>query len=139
MNQKLMAYSKVGLLQHGDFSGWKVQFGIGSFHLLENPQDYFDAEPKFKQSYAPESGESFETDLSDSQTTVPLVFRLDEGSSSSTCLERDTPICVQLYQLTCLKCSHKDPSCFKWIVTEHFLSCQFVHALLSFSTYAFLS
>ena len=102
MNRKLVAYSKVDLLQHGDFSGWKVQFGIGSFHLLENPQDYFDAEPKFKQSYAPESGESFEIDLSDSQTTVPLVFRLDEGSSSSTCLERDTPICVQLYQLTYL-------------------------------------
>ena len=135
-NSQLVACSKVDLLQYGDFSGVKVQF---------------DAEPRFKQSYAFESGETFsilnpvktslDTDLSDSQKTVPLVFRLDEGSSSSTCLERDTPICVQLYQsvLTKHKCSHKDPSCFKWIVTEHFLSCQFVHALLSFSTYAFLS
>ena len=37
---------KVHLFQHGDFSGWKVQFGIESFHLIENPQDYFDAEPR---------------------------------------------------------------------------------------------
>ena len=48
--------------------------------------------------------ESFHADAI--QTTaasiVPLVFRLDEGSSSSTCLERETPICVQLYQLTYL-------------------------------------
>ena len=45
--------------------------------FIQNPQDYFDAEPKFKQSYAPQSGEifgilkqmkeSFETNLSDSQ------------------------------------------------------------------------
>ena len=83
---------KVHLFQHGDFSGWKVQFGIDSFHLA--------GILKITLMQAKTSGESFETDLSDSQTTVPLVFRLDEGSSSSTCLERDTPICVQLYQLT---------------------------------------
>ena len=45
--------------------------------FIQNPQDYFDAEPTFKQSYAPQSGEifgilkqmkeSFETNLSDSQ------------------------------------------------------------------------
>ena len=77
IHQKLVAYSKVYLFQHGDFSGWKAQFGIDSFDLIQNPQDYFDAEPTFKQSYAPQSGEifsilkqmkeSFETNLSDSQ------------------------------------------------------------------------
>merc|ERR1719401_2162813 len=45
--------------------------------FLQSPQDYFDAEPTFKQSYAPQSGEifgilkqmkeSFESNLSDSQ------------------------------------------------------------------------
>merc|ERR1712032_461215 len=45
--------------------------------FIESPQDYFDASPTFKQSYAPQSGEifgilkqmkeSFETNLSDSQ------------------------------------------------------------------------
>jgi chromosome segregation ATPase len=45
--------------------------------FIQNPQDYFDAEPTFKQAYAPQSGEifgilkqmkeSFETNLSDSQ------------------------------------------------------------------------
>merc|ERR1719386_290691 len=45
--------------------------------FIQAPQDYFDAEPTFKQSYAPQSGEifgilkqmkeSFETNLSDSQ------------------------------------------------------------------------
>ena len=45
--------------------------------FIQNPQDYFDAEPTFKQSYAPQSSEilsilkqmkeSFETNLSDSQ------------------------------------------------------------------------
>jgi len=45
--------------------------------FIQSPQDYFDAEPTFKQSYAPQSGEifgilkqmkeSFETNLSDSQ------------------------------------------------------------------------
>ena len=59
IHQKLVAYSKVDLFQHGDFSGWKAQFGFGSFHLIQNPQDYFDAEPTFKQSYASQSGEIF--------------------------------------------------------------------------------
>ena len=27
--------------------------------FIQNPQDYFDAEPTFKQSYAPQSGEIF--------------------------------------------------------------------------------
>merc|ERR1719333_894658 len=45
--------------------------------FIQAPQDYFDAEPTFKQSYAPQSGEifgilkqmkeSFESNLSDSQ------------------------------------------------------------------------
>merc|ERR1719410_1401150 len=45
--------------------------------FIQSPQDYFDASPTFKQSYAPQSGEifgilkqmkeSFETNLSDSQ------------------------------------------------------------------------
>ena len=26
---------KVDLFQHGDFSGWKAQFGIGSFNLIQ--------------------------------------------------------------------------------------------------------
>merc|ERR1719445_2323810 len=48
---------------------------IGSF--VQSPEDYFDAEPTFKQSYAPQSGEifgilkqmkeTFETNLSSSQ------------------------------------------------------------------------
>lgn len=45
--------------------------------FIQAPEDYFDAEPTFKQSYAPQSGEifgilkqmkeTFETNLSDSQ------------------------------------------------------------------------
>ena len=44
-------YSKVDLFQHGDLSEWKVQVSIESFRLIENPQDYFDTGPRFKQSY----------------------------------------------------------------------------------------
>ena len=89
---------------------------------------------------------------------VPLVFRLDEGSCSSTCLERDKPICVQPCpglkafteesQQVCAncswqgcqsvlakyKCTHKDPmNCSKWQMTEHFLSRQFMHAFEYFT------
>merc|ERR1712072_720031 len=59
----------VGVLTH------KAKRTIASF--VQSPQDYFDAEPTFKQSYAPQSGEifgilkqmkeTFETNLSSSQ------------------------------------------------------------------------
>ena len=59
VNQKLVAYCKADLFRHENLSGWKIRFGIASVYLTENPQDCFDAEPRFKQSYAPESGEIF--------------------------------------------------------------------------------
>merc|ERR1719498_679177 len=53
----------------------KQQRAVAAF--LQSPQDYFDAEPTFKQSYAPQSGEifgilkqmkeTFETNLADTQ------------------------------------------------------------------------
>merc|ERR1719194_6244 len=58
-----------GVLTH------KERRAIASF--VQSPEDYFDAEPTFKQSYAPQSGEifgilnqmkeTFETNLSSSQ------------------------------------------------------------------------
>ena len=92
MNQKLVTYSKVDLFQHEGLSEWKVQFSIESFHLIESPQDYFDAEPRFKQSYALESDETFS-----------ILNPVKES-----------------------------------LKTEQFLSCQFVHALLSFATHAYV-
>merc|ERR1740138_1462080 len=35
--------------------------------FIQSPEDYFDAEPTFKQSYAPASGETFEANLSAAQ------------------------------------------------------------------------
>ena len=73
---------------------------------------------------------------------VPLVFRLDEGSCSSTCLERDktsvfsyvldsrlSPKKASKYVPIALDkvVSLSKPSCSAWIVTAHFLKSQ-IHA-----------
>ena len=99
-----VAYSKVDLSQHGDFSGWKAQLGIGSFHLIQNPQDYLEAEPTFKRSYAPQSGgifcilnqvqESFGTNLSDSQKELVANQKAYEDLKAATTDE----IKVDLFQ-----------------------------------------
>ena len=36
---------------------YKEKRAVSSF--IQSPEDYFDAEPTFKQSYAPQSGEIF--------------------------------------------------------------------------------
>ena len=61
----------------GYLSNLNFRFAYGLSFVLQAPSDYFDAEPTFKQSYAPQSGaifgilkqmkETFETNLENSQ------------------------------------------------------------------------
>merc|ERR1719262_896705 len=78
MNEVAMTLQKLMLTQADKLKGVltpKQRRAASSF--IQAPQDYFDSEPTFKQSYAPQSGEifgvlsqmkeEFEKDLKDAQ------------------------------------------------------------------------